>query len=270
MTRLPLAQVTLCAVDTHTPALAVQALLRSMRLVQFGRVLLFTHGWVPRVVLPEIEVVEIDPLPDAAALALFMRRHLPGYVRSSHALLTRWDASVIHPAAWNDEFLVHDYVGAPWPGEPAGHNVGEGGFSLRSRRFLLAGQDPRLPDGAPEDRHWCVSCRGALEQLHGVSFAPQPLAERFATLGAGTAFGAVGAWHLPAVMSEPEMLECLHRLPPDFFASTDATRLLRALARRGMPQATRTMLRQCEAAGHAAGAGPLLAAASSVMGMLSH
>jgi hypothetical protein len=106
--------------------------------------------------------------------------------------------------------------------------------------------------------------------LHGVSFAPQPLAERFATLGAGTAFGAVGAWHLPAVMSEPEMLECLHRLPPDFFASTDATRLLRALARRGMPQATRTMLRQCEAAGHAAGAGPLLAAASSVMGMLSH
>ena len=57
MSRLQLAQVTLCAVDTRAPALAAQSLLRSMTQADFGRVLLFTRGWMPAVVLPGIEVI---------------------------------------------------------------------------------------------------------------------------------------------------------------------------------------------------------------------
>jgi hypothetical protein len=262
MNRLPLPQVTLCAVDTRTPARAAQALLRSMQRVQFSRVLLFTHGWLPRVVLPELEIVEIDPLADEAAEAQFLRRRLPSFVRSSHALVTRWDASVLHAEAWNDEFLVHDYIGAPAPGG------GESGFSLRSRRLLLAGLDPRLPEGPPQAPQDAVTLREALQALHSVSFAPPPLASRFATLEGGASFGAVGAWHLPGLMSEPELLECLRRLPAAFFASDDAARFSRALARAGMPEATRLTLRRREEAGQAAAAAPLLSAAAALLGRL--
>ena len=47
MTRLPLAQVTLCAVDKQTPALAAQSLLRFRHRIDFARVFLFTHVGLP-------------------------------------------------------------------------------------------------------------------------------------------------------------------------------------------------------------------------------
>ena len=50
MSRLPLAQVTLCAIDTRAPALAAQSLLHSMSRVDFARVYLFTNRWLPAVV----------------------------------------------------------------------------------------------------------------------------------------------------------------------------------------------------------------------------
>jgi hypothetical protein len=273
MSRLPLAQVTLCAVDTRTPALAAQALLRSMRHVDFGRVVLFTRGWLPTVVLPGVEVVDIERVDTEADMALFLRRQLPTLVRSSHVLLTRWDAGVVDVAAWTDEFLVHDYVAPLWPQPVAGHSVGAGGFSLRSRRFLLATQDTRLPDGHPEDVHFGAQHRAFLEQVHGVSFAPAKLALRFAEGDdaiVGSTFGVLGAHHLPRLMPEGEILECIQRLPAEFLRGDEAARLLRALALKGMPAATRELLRRREALGAAAAGAPLLAATSSVMGLITH
>jgi hypothetical protein len=245
----------LCAVDTQLPALALQALLRSMRQADFARVLLFTHGWMPRVVLPQVELVEIEPLFDAAAEAAFVRYQLPAYVRSSHLLLTRWDASVLHPRAWTDEFLVHDHVG-------------DGAVSLRSRRLLRAGLDTRLPEGLA--LHQQAGGRELLQQLHGVSFAPPALAQRFAVLDESPSvhsFAAAGAAHLPHVLPEADLIECLQRLPATYFAS-DMARLSRALAMRGMPTALRVLLKRCEAAGRTTSAAPLWAATASMMGLL--
>ena len=40
---------------------------------------------------------------------------LPGYVDTSHVLLIHQDGYVINPDLWNPEWLLLDYIGAPWP-----------------------------------------------------------------------------------------------------------------------------------------------------------
>jgi hypothetical protein len=231
MNRLPLAQVTLCAVDCETPALAALALLQAQRGIEFGRVVLFTRGWLPTVVLPRLEVVDIAPLDGPAAVADFVVRRLHAYVNSSHVLLTRWDAGVLDAAAWNDEFLVPDYLAAP----AAGPFVP--GLSLRSRRWLRAGADPRLHEPLLDDTRLLGVHRAFLEAVHGVHIAPEPLSRRFAAVGLPAApgcFGFVGAEHLPALLGEAETLELVQRLPRGF---AGAAAFAQALQAQGMGRA---------------------------------
>lgn len=216
MNRLTLAQVTLCAVDCDTPALSARALLQAQRGIAFGRVVLFTRGWLPTVVLPGLEVVDIAPLDDAAARADFVARRLHAYVNTSHVMLLRWDAGVLDAAAWNDEFLVPDYLAAlPAPGDGSGPP----GLSLRSRRWLRAGADPRFTEPLLDDGLLCGAHRGFLQAVHGVHFAPEALARRFAAVGdaaGGGCLGFVGAEHLPAQLGDAETLELVRRLPAGF------------------------------------------------------
>ena len=272
MTRLLLAQVTLCAVDTRAPALAAQSLLRSMSQVDFGRVCLFTEGWRPAVALPGIELIDIGPIRSGADYSRFVLRDLPGHIHSSHVLITQWDGFVLHAQAWTDEFLLHDYVGAVWPDEGEARNVGNGGFSLRSRRFLAAGLDPRITQFHPEDQVMCRDQREFLEAVHGVSFAPAALARRFAyeneTPG-GLTFGFHGPYNLPDSLDEPTMTAWLEQLPPDFFRSRDARRLARALLKRRMPRAARQLISRRRAAGRTDPNTRLLGAAALMMGLLT-
>ncbi|CAD5373975.1 conserved hypothetical protein [Rubrivivax sp. A210] len=259
MTRLPLAQVTLCAVETRTPALALQALLRSMHQVDFGRVLLFTNGWTPRRVVPGVELYDIDAIETEAAYSNFLLRKLPYYVRSSHALVTRWDGFVVNAAAFSPEFLVYDYLAPVWPGEPEGRNVGSGGFSLRSRRYLRAGLDPRIVDEHPEDIVMGRQQRAFLEREHGISFAPAKLARLFAAGGEdggqGASFGFHGVHHLPRVVDEAELSRWLVELPDAFFRGNDAVCLARAMQNQGMAAAAaRVRERRLAAGGSSEGA----------------
>jgi len=273
MIRFPLAQVTLCAVDTRAPALAAQSLLQSMRHIDFGRVYLFTHGWLPAVVLPGVDIVDIGPIRSGAEYSNFVMRLLPGYIRTSHVLVTQWDGFVIHPEAWTDEFLVHDYVGAVWPDEAEDRNVGNGGFSLRSRRFLAAGQDTRITQEHPEDVALCRTHRAFLEQTHGVRFAPARLARRFSyenEMPMGITFGFHGPYNLPGVLDEATMSECLRRLPDEFFRSRDARRLARSMLMRGMPAAAQQLLQRRQASGRSDPNTRLLGAAASIMGLWGH
>ena len=272
MTRLSLAQVTLCAVDTQSPALAAQSLLWSMRRIDFARVFLFTHDWLPTVVLPGIEIIDVGPLRSAQERSAFVMRQLPQFIRTSHVLLTQWDGFVTHPQAWNDEFLVYDYAGAMWPDEAEAQAVGDGGFSLRSRRFLAAGMDPRITQTHPDDVVLCRTHRRFVEQTHGVIFAPPALARRFAVGESGAAdssFGFRGAQHLPAVLPEVELSRWLDELPPTFFSGPAAPRLLRALLASRMPVAAAKLLARRKAAGGDDAELPLLSAATRLLGALS-
>jgi len=230
------------------------SLRRSMAGIDFARVLLFTRDWVPARPLPGVEVVEIDLLRSGADYSHFVLRRLPEHIRTSHVLVTQWDGFVVEPQAWTDEFLAHDYVGAVWPEQPASCAVGNGGFSLRSRRFLAAGLDPCITDEHPEDQVMCRTWRDHLERAHGVRFAPPALARRFAfenEAPQGPTFGFHGPCNLPRFMDEPALAALLDELPDDFFRSRDARRLARAMLRRNMPDTVMQLQRRRLAAGRA-------------------
>ena len=91
-----------------------------------------------------IEVVPIAALASRDAYSDFVLKSLLPHVATSHVLLVQWDGYVINPAAWDPAFLDCDYIGAKWFWHDDGMRVGNGGFSLRSRRLLEALQDPRI------------------------------------------------------------------------------------------------------------------------------
>lgn len=254
MSRLSLPQVTLVAIDTRAPALAAQSMARSMAQVDFGRALLFTHGAAPGTAAAGIEIVEIDPIRSGAAYSHFVLRQLADHVGTSHALITQWDGFVLDGAAWRDEFLAHDYIGAVWDDQPPGLDVGNGGFSLRSARMLRAGQDPRIVDEHPEDAMLCRRYRALLEREHGIRVAPAALARHFAfenIAPRGPVFGFHGPYHLPRVLDEATLSSWLDALPDGFFLGRDGRRLARALLRHGMLDAARQLLRRRASAGSA-------------------
>jgi hypothetical protein len=253
--RPTLPQVTLCIVDTRAPRLAWQALQRSLAQLAFGRVLLFTDA-AGAAVLPadaRIETIPIATLRCGADYSRFIVQTLPAHVHTSHVLVTQWDGFVVDGAAWRDEFLAWDYIGAVWPEQPAATAVGNGGFSLRSRRFLQAAPGLALAPAElhPEDVVLCRTHRAALE-AQGLRFAPVAVARTFAceneTPSAPT-LGFHGAYHLPRWLDEPTLRAWLAELPNDFFRSRDARRLARALLARRMGQAAGELLRRRRAAG---------------------
>jgi hypothetical protein len=251
MPRLVLEQVTLCAVDTRAPGLAVQSLQRSMAGIDFARVLLFTHGFAPVAPPPGIAIIDIGPIDSGAAYSGFVLRRLPAYVETSHVLVTQWDGFVVHPKAWRSEFLQWDYIGAVWDDQPEGCSVGNGGFSLRSQRLLQAGRDPRIVDVHPEDEMLCRTHRAWLQDEFGVRFAPPALARCFAFENErprAPTFGFHGPSNLPRFVDEPTLGRWLDALPDAFFRGRDARRLARSLIRRGMaPLASRLIERRVAA-----------------------
>ncbi|MEO6663623.1 MAG: DUF5672 family protein [Rubrivivax sp.] len=253
MTRLSLPQVTLVAIDTRAPALALQSLQRSMASIDFGRVVLFTAEWQPAHAPRGVELVAIDPIDSAAGYSRFVLRQLAEHIHTPHVLVTQWDGFVCDPSAWRDEFLDWDYIGAVWPDQPAGRNVGNGGFSLRSQRLLRAGQDPRITTEHPEDEMLCRRFRDLLEGEHGLRFAPADVAQRFAfenMAPRGPVFGFHGPYRLPRLLDEATLIGWLAALPDPFYRSRDARRLARSLLLQRMPDAAAALLRRRAAAGH--------------------
>ena len=94
-------------------------------------------------------IIKIEPIKSVEEYSRFIITELEKYVNTSHVLIIQYDGFILNPDAWTDEFLKYDYIGAPWlvdnwsvekfdfPKELMGKLVvGNGGFSLRSKKFL--------------------------------------------------------------------------------------------------------------------------------------
>lgn len=192
-----LSEVTLIAIDGREQSfwaeMAQKALLFSLQGLSFPKVRLLTPK-APRVLDHRIEHVPIDPILSLGAYSKFVLKDLLSYVDTPFCLLVQSDGFVIHPAAWQDEFLNYDYIGAPWPKTSAirggadyllhdiseAGRVGNGGFSLRSRRLLeiCSKVDVDLFGSMAEDFVICRVLREFLVSL-GIRFAPIDLAAKF-------------------------------------------------------------------------------------------
>ena len=207
MLRLP--AVTLVAIDTAQHALALRALARSCEGVQFARVLLLTDA-IPAGtgVADGIEVVSIPALRSRDDYSRFVLKELAPYVATTHALLVQWDGYVVNPDAWDPAFLDCDYIGATWFWRDDDMRVGNGGFSLRSRRLLDATRDARVGIGEAEDTSICRTHRPLLEREFGIRFGSEAQAERFSfesDYPIGRPFGFHGLFNFWRVMPAPEL-----------------------------------------------------------------
>lgn len=211
--RLALPDVTLCAATSVNVEATLRALEASLAQADFAACLLFTDAQV-RPDHPGIRIVPIQRLATAQAYSAFLLGQLADHVETSHCLVVQWDGHVIDARHWDPAFLDHDYIGASWPQFGDGHDVGNGGFSLRSRQLLQACQSPRFQQAHSEDvligrvhRPWLES--------QGLRFAPRHLADRFSAERAGDpqhSFGYHGVWHMPRLLGVDRFWEIYRTL----------------------------------------------------------
>ena len=201
--RLQLPSVTLCSVSSTNLAATIEAMRTSMQYVNFAEAVLCTHATDAALDVGDaIRIVPIEQLTSAKAYSHFMLTQLVDYIATDHCLVVQWDGHVIDPARWRAEFLDYDYIGASWPQFDDGHDVGNGGFSLRSQRMMEACCQDRFQAHHPEDVAICRTNRAALEQ-QGMSFAPVELADAFAAERTGDpadSFGYHGVFLMPRVL----------------------------------------------------------------------
>ena len=244
MSRLNLPDVTLVCVDTRTPELALDAMRLSMARVEFGQAIMFTNAATIAALPPEIDCVEVD-IESIDAYSTFMMRGLAQHIRTTHVLVIQWDGYVLDPAQWDPAFLQFDYIGALLKGETADRMVGNGGFSLRSRRLLDAMQDPAIVVENPEDICICHVNREYLERAHGIRIASPEMAARFSferIRSPGNTFGFHGLYNMPQVLSTHAMEALVRRMPDAMSHGVDARDLCQNLITGGQLNAARVLI----------------------------
>jgi hypothetical protein len=204
---IELPNVTLVSIDTTDDLSGtLNAVYTSMKGINFGNVKIITtkeqiknnSSLTNENFIFEESVVDIKNYKDYNHYVIY---NLHNHVNTSHCLLVQPDGFVLFPEKWDNSWLEYDYIGAPWAYvedayiDPFGnhHRVGNGGFSLRSRKFLEVPTKVEvpwetnnsnfywMPEGVinyHEDGNVCVHNRHIfIEQ--GCKYAPVEIAVRF-------------------------------------------------------------------------------------------
>ena len=156
-----------------------------------------------------LKIPEIKTTNDYSSIVL---ENLDEIVQSDHFLIFQWDGFPTHANNWNEEFLNYDYIGSP-----DGGWVGNGGFSLRSKKLLKAIKhlgikiDKNNPFIQTEDMLICYHYRAQLEN-EGIKFAPLSIAEKFsfdANPHKKPVFGFHGPGNFPLIIKEVQLITLL-------------------------------------------------------------
>lgn len=252
--RPDLGMITLVAVTSIAIAATARAVARSMARARFGQILWLSDQPPPASIAGLVTWRPIEPIKSRAQYSRFMLHQLAAHITTSHALCVQWDGHVLDGKAWSANFLAYDYIGAPWPHFSDGYDVGNGGFSLRSRRLLEACQNLATDTGEPEDVIICRTLRPTLEQHAGIRFAPRDLASHFAferDRSAGTSFGFHGVFNLVKLISQEESRELLSSLEPSLIAPNESREVLRWALRRGYWRLAWIIIRRIHSTGRA-------------------
>jgi hypothetical protein len=161
--------------------------------IEFGAVKMLCSR-LPAAAEPGVQYIQIPPL-DFQGYSKFMVESLNAYIQTAHCLVVQADGFVLDPNRWRDRFLEYDYVGAPWPEHvnvcgSAGmrqlmldkNRVGNGGFSLRSKKLLEAVSRLQFDHlNFPLKSEDLLICHYLYDDMRavGIRFAPPELAARF-------------------------------------------------------------------------------------------
>lgn len=197
---LKLDNVTLVCIEGLKPELGLKALNLSKQNIEFGKIKLISIE-KPSNITEDIEFHQIQKLT-SKEYNEFCLFKLNDYIDTKFCILIHLDGFIINPNLWDDEFLKYDYIGAPWTyshimGSPyildtvkqkqesKINLVGNGGFTLRSKKLLQETQNCPIPftsilnnDVYLEDGYFCLNNYDYFKDK-GIKFAPVVLANKF-------------------------------------------------------------------------------------------
>lgn len=159
---MKLDNITLCCIDAVNPEKAKKAIDKCKESIEFGDELFIQTGIYSR-----------------QEYSKFVLQELHKHIKTDYVLIVQWDGYVINPDAWSNQFLEYDYIGAVWHWHPEGRRVGNGGFSLRSKRLCeLTAKPDFVYIDQNEDDLICHVNRQYLE-ANDIKFAPEEIARCF-------------------------------------------------------------------------------------------
>lgn len=136
----------------------------------------------------------IDTIKSFNDYQRFCIQDLASCFDTDFVLIVQLDGKILTPSAWDDCFFDYDYIGAPWQEYPflkkrldrmnkdisnLDYRVGNGGFSLRSRKLCEAvKKHSDIWVSENEDTFISLTLRDRLER-EGMKFAPYEVAKRF-------------------------------------------------------------------------------------------
>lgn len=167
--QLYLPDVTLFGIDAHDPKGIVRAAEICQRDVEFGAVKIITERL----------------FQGREGYSDFIINKLHEHFDTSHCLVIHADGYIMNWEAWDDKWLQLDLIGASWWYKD-NKNVGNGGFTLRSKYLQQLLPSLNVQDTHPEDHVICRVLREQLEREHNVKFASEEVANRFSIEGFNT------------------------------------------------------------------------------------
>ncbi len=194
---IELPRITIIAIDCYNYGLATAALQKCNEQVKAARTVLLTD--IPLEIYG-IEVVKIPPISSKEQYSEFCIKELYKYFDTDFVLVVQHDGYILSGDAWDDEFYNYDYIGAPWL-YVDGKNVGNGGFSLRSKKLQEAlGKDDFIKASDPEDQAIGRLYRDYLIKGYDIKFPSEKLADKFSfelREPSQKTFGFHGNFHQP-------------------------------------------------------------------------
>ncbi len=170
--------ITLISLSTDKPKSSLRAIKHCLEIFPFFDEIKLLSNYNAQEGNIKIHKVAVDSYTEYNR---FIVENLNAYIDTNYCLIVQDDGYIVNPNLWKKEFLEYDYIGAPWPW----HGVcGNGGFSLRSKKFLelssqlLYEEDHHEYSCAPEDWFLCVKNRMYF-LLNQIKFAPLDLAQSF-------------------------------------------------------------------------------------------
>lgn len=184
MKMLALKNISLVSIDCVNAIESINALLYSSKNINFKELILLTNEDIFH---EKIKTIKIKKLLSVSEYNDFVLK-LINYVDSDYILLIQSDGYILNHEMWNNNFLNFSYIGAAWTNDPTWiekqklknyvNFVGNGGFSLRSRKFLELSNNFTTCHGFGEDVYLC-NLQHNYMLAHGIKFAPVEVAERF-------------------------------------------------------------------------------------------
>lgn len=184
--------IDIISINCLNPIESLRALDYSTRHIEFNNSYLFTNEDLHTSKHQVIKIKKFNSIHDYSNFLL----RIDNFIESSHVLIIQDDGYVLNPEKWRDDFLNYDYIGAPWPNNYSWrkrwkndqylnaykyskiNRVGNGGFSLRSKKFLKFSKQFKSTNQIPEDVFLCL-LKYQESQQFDIKFAPFEIAYEF-------------------------------------------------------------------------------------------